>query len=102
MKLIKNLPSFLTNKFFLAFGFFVVWMLFFDRNDVFTIMERKKELREIEESKAFFAHEIEQNKKFAVDLKTNPAALEKYAREKYLMKKENEDLFLVEPATETK
>lgn len=102
MKLIKRLGPFLTNKFFLAFGFFLVWMLFFDKNDVFTLMERKRELREIEESKAFFAHEIDQNKKFAVDLKNNPAALEKYAREKYLMKKDNEDLFLVEPSSAVK
>lgn len=96
MKLIRRLPSFLTNKYFLSLGFFIVWMLFFDKNDVFQTIQRKKELREIEESKAYFAREISENRKFAVDLKSNPAALEKYAREKYLMKRENEDLFLVE------
>lgn len=98
MMLLRRIPSFLRNKFFLAFSFFVVWMLFFDKNDLFTIMERRKELREIEASKDYFSKQIEENKKFAVDLKSNPAALEKFAREKYLMKRENEDLFIVEKA----
>ncbi len=98
MKLIRRIPPFLRNKFLLAISFFVVWMLFFDKNDVFTMLERRKELKELEQSKAHYEKEIAENKKFAVDLKTNPAAIEKFAREKYLMKKDNEDLFIVEKA----
>lgn len=100
MKFVSNLPAYITNKYFLSFSFFVVWMLFFDKNDVFTLMQRKSELREIEASKAYFQKEIDDNKRFAVDLKSNPAALEKYAREKYLMKRPNEDLFLVQKLAE--
>ena len=70
-------------------------MLFFDRNDLFNLLEKKKDLREIEASKAFFEKEIADNKQFTLDLKSNPEAIEKYAREKYLMKRDNEDLFLV-------
>ena len=96
MKLISSILSVLKNKYVLALSFFVVWMLFFDRNDFFTNLERRKELRQIETSKEYYTKEIAENKKFAGDLRTNPVAIEKYAREKYLMKRDNEDLFLVQ------
>lgn len=96
MKLLSHIPSLLRNKFFLAAVCFVIWMLFFDRNDVFTQIERKKELREMQESKAYFEKQINDNRHFSNDLQFNASAIEKYAREKYLMKRENEDLFLIE------
>lgn len=96
MKLLSKIPSFLRNKFFLAGTGFVVWMLFFDRNDVFTQMERKSELREMQESKAYFEKQIKENRHFSNDLQFNASAIEKYAREKYLMKRDNEDLFLIQ------
>jgi cell division protein DivIC len=76
---------------------FVVWMLFFDRNDVFTQIERKSELNELKQSKQYFEKQIAENRKFSKDLQFNASAIEKYAREKYLMKRENEDLFLIQP-----
>jgi hypothetical protein len=85
------------NKFFLAATGFVIWMLFFDRNDVFTQLERKKDLREIRKSKDYFAEKIREDRKLSNDLQFNASALEKYAREKYLMKRDNEDIFLVQP-----
>jgi cell division protein DivIC len=99
MKLIRRIPPILRNKFVLASAFFIVWMLFFDKNDVFSMVERRNELREIQQSKRYFEKEIDANRQFASDLKTNPAAIEKFAREKYLMKKDNEDLFLVQKAS---
>jgi cell division protein DivIC len=96
MKLSKILSQ-IRNKYFIAFTAFVLWMLFFDRNDVFTLMERKKELREIQASKQYFTQRITEDRKFSKDLQFNASAIEKYAREKYLMKRENEELFLVQP-----
>lgn len=98
MKFIKPIFSFFRNKYFLTGSFFIVWMLFFDRNDVFTLLERKKELKKLEESKAYFSKEIADNQKIVGDFKNSPAAIEKFAREKYLMKRENEDLFIVQKA----
>jgi cell division protein DivIC len=95
MKVIQRIPSFLRSKYFLATVFFITWMIFFDRNDMFTQYQRKKELRQIEQSKEYFAKQIAENKQFTVDLRTNPAAIEKFAREKYLMKRDNEDLFII-------
>ena len=97
MSFLSRIPSFLHNKFFLAGAGFVVWMLFFDRNDLLTQLERKKELREIKASQHYFAQRIAEDRKFSKDLQFNASALEKYAREKYLMKRDNEDLFLVQP-----
>jgi cell division protein FtsB len=97
MKLLSHTISFLRNKFLLTFSAFVVWMLFFDRNDVFTQMQRRSELNELKQSKAYFEKQIAENRKFSKDLQFNASAIEKYAREKYLMKRENEDLFIIQP-----
>jgi cell division protein DivIC len=97
MKLLGRTLSLLRNKFLLATAAFVVWMLFFDRNDVFTQMERRSELNELKQSKQYFEKQIAENRKFSKDLQFNASAIEKYAREKYLMKRDNEDLFIIQP-----
>jgi cell division protein FtsB len=96
MKLLSYFPSWLRNKFLLATVVFLVWMLFFDRNDVFTQWERRKELQNLQQSKLYYTEQISQESKFANELKNNPAAIEKYAREKYKMKRDDEDLFLIQ------
>ena len=70
-------------------------MLFLDKNDFFTQNGRRKELRELQQSKRYYTSQISAERKELEALKTNPAALEKLAREKYLMKRDNEELFLV-------
>lgn len=100
MNYLNRIPSFLRNKFFLATVGFVVWMLFFDRNDLLTQRERRRELAEIRQSKEYFLERIAEDRKFSKDLQFNASALEKYAREKYLMKRDNEDLFLIRPLGE--
>ena len=87
----------LRNKFFLTSLGFIIWMLFFDRNDIFTQLDRKRNLREIQVSKTFFAEQIAENRNLSNDLKFNVLSIEKYAREQYLMKRDNEDLFIIEP-----
>jgi cell division protein FtsB len=69
----------------------------FDRNDVFTQIQRRGELNELKQSKQYFEKQIADNKKFSNDLQFNASAIEKYAREKYLMKRDNEDLFVIQP-----
>ena len=97
MKLLSVTFSILRNKFLLALTAFVIWMLFFDRNDLFTQMERRSEFREMKQSRAFYQRQITEHQQFSNELQFNAAAIEKYAREKYLMKRDNEDLFLVQP-----
>ena len=95
MKLLNLLPAWLKNKYFLSAGGFIALMLFFDPKDVFTQIQLQRELKELQVSKAWYQKEIEKETIEIEQLKTNPAAIEKYARENYLMKRENEDIFLV-------
>ena len=89
------LPAWLKNKYFLSAGAFIAWMLFFDPKDVFTQSQHQRELKELQVSKAWYQMEIKKEAIEIEQLRTNPATIEKYARENYLMKRENEDIFLI-------
>ena len=95
----KKFTSIITNKYLLAGGFFVVWMLFFDQRDFFQQRERRAELQKLEAKKKYYLEEISKTKQELQDIQSNPAALEKFARERYLMKKEGEDIFIIEDST---
>ena len=99
MKLLTHIPSWLKNKYVIAIAVFASIMLFFDKNDVFTQSARNRQLKDLQESKQYYTDQIASERKELEQLKSNPGTLEKYAREKYLMKRDNEDLFLIpEPA----
>lgn len=101
MKALRLLAAILRNKYLLTITVFAVWMLFFDKNDVFTLMQRRRDLAEVEKSKAYFSQKIAESKKFSKDIQSDAAAIEKFARERYFMKRENEDLYLIQlPGTE--
>ena len=93
---LSKISRFLTNKFFLATVGFLMIMLFLDKNDLFTIMERNRELNDLEVSRDHYNKELMGLHKIKSDLETDPATIEKLAREKYLMKRDNEDIFLTE------
>jgi len=90
------------NKYVLSLIVFVVWISFFDRNDLFTQWDRKQELQKLETSTAFYEKEIANTKKDLMDLNNKPAILEKFAREKFYLKRPDEDLFLVNDSTDKK
>jgi cell division protein DivIC len=96
LKFLSYIPSFIRNKYLLALTAFTIWMLFFDKNDVFTQRERKRELNALQESKTYYTEEIAKEKKISEELRSNPAAIEKYARENYLMKRDSEDIFIIQ------
>lgn len=98
----KKLTSIITNKYFLAGGFFVVWMLFFDQRDFFQQRERNAELKKLEAKKQYYLDEINKTQQELNDIQSNHAALEKFARERYLMKKDGEDIFIIEDSVEAK
>lgn len=83
------------NKYFLSVAAFIVWMLFFDRNDMISQYEFKSEVNKLQEEKDFYVKEISQVKKDLNELNTNLNTAEKFAREKYFMKKDNEDVFVI-------
>lgn len=98
----KKVSSILLNKYLLAGGFFIVWMLFFDQRDFFYVREQKQKLKELENKKKYYEQEIAKTRKELNDLQNNPAALEKFARERYIMKKEGEDIFIIEDCSSSK
>jgi cell division protein FtsB len=96
MSILSHIPSPLRNKFLLAGTGFFVWMLFFDNDNFFTQMERGRQLRQNREGIVYFTKQISDSRQFTDDLKLDPEKLEKYARERYKMKKDNEDQFLIQ------
>ena len=85
----------LRNKYVLTSLIFFLWLLVFDQNN---LSERRKinlEYRELIEEKEHYLDKIEEDSKRIEELKTDDENLEKFAREQYLMKKENEDIFII-------
>jgi cell division protein FtsB len=70
-------------------------MIFFDENSLINHWELDKEIDKLEKSNEYYRDQIEQDKK-VIDNLNDPDSLEKYAREEYKMKKENEEIFLIE------
>ena len=91
----KKLIELLRNKYFLAVVAFVVWMLFFDKNDIFSQYEYRSEVNKLQQERDFYVKETAIVKKDLNELDSNLNTAEKFAREKYFMKKDNEDVFVV-------
>ena len=83
------------NKYFLVTAAFAVWMIFFDRNDLFSQYEYHQQVSKLEQERDFYQKETAKVAKDLEELNSNPQQLEKFAREKYLMKKDNEDVFVI-------
>ena len=83
------------NKFFWVTAAFLVWMLFFDKNDLLSQYQYHQEVSKLKTERDFYTKETEKVTKDLSELTSNPAQLEKFAREKYLMKKDNEDIFVI-------
>ena len=96
MRLLHNIPKSLKNKYLLTGVGFTCWMLFFDDRDIITThFRQRQELHKLEQSLNYFKDQIKITEEELLSLESDPARLEKYAREKYKMKKDNEDIFIV-------
>jgi len=89
------LLRFLSNKYVIVLVFFTVWMLFLDNYSYLDHRLLDKEIDELEDNKEYYLEEIKQDKKNIKTLK-NPHQVEKFAREKYYMKKDSEDIYIIE------
>jgi cell division protein FtsB len=85
----------LRNKYAITIIMFVVWVAFFDRNDLIAQYTYSKKLDKLRQDREYYLAEIDVNKKSMDELMSNTRNLEKFAREKYLMKRENEEIFLL-------
>lgn len=96
MQAIKKIIPFVANRYFIACLAFIVWMLFFDQRDFFTQRDRAAELEKLEQAKAYYQKEISTTQDQLNNLQSNPGAVEKYARERYLLRREGEEVYLFE------
>ena len=94
-ELFQRIPPFLKNFYFLSSLFFVFWLAFVDSNDLFLQSQLSNKRSDLLQAKEFYQEQILEVKNDRAALESNPDLLEKLAREKYLMKKENEDLFII-------
>lgn len=93
--MVKRILFFAKNKFVIASAAFIIWMLFFDRNDLSLQMQFGKQKKELQAEKEFYEKEIAKIEKNLEELNSDQKKLEKFARENYLMKKENEDVYVI-------
>jgi len=91
----KKYLKYTKNFYFLFTLFFIVWMVFIDSNDIFTQFKLGSKIRELEKQKEFYQDRKAKILADREELMSNYELLEKFARERYLMKRESEDLYVV-------
>jgi cell division protein FtsB len=92
----KRLPPIFRNFYWVTGLSFLVWMLFLDSNDLISRFKLGSKLRTLEKEKQYYQAKIKEVEEDRKELLTNKELLEKFAREKYLMKKEKEDIFIIQ------
>jgi len=91
----QRLIDLFKNKYFLVSLAFLIWMVFFDKNDLFSQYQYRQQVIKLKKELEFYQRETAKVRKELDELNSNPQKLEKFAREKYLMKKKNEDVFII-------
>lgn len=83
------------NKYLIVLVGFVIWIMFFDENNLMQHRKNLAELEQLESQVEFYKQKIEADKRKLYELQTNDENLEKFAREQFLMKKADEDIFVI-------
>jgi cell division protein DivIC len=96
-KLAKFLPYF-RNFYVVVGGIALVWILFFDRYNFMDRLETQLRIKDLRADLAFYREERDNIEETRNMLESDMQEIERYARERYMMKRENEDLFLIPPA----
>ena len=85
----------LMNKYTITLLIFLVWLAFFDRNSLVGKMQLRGKIATLKKEKAYYQNKIEEDNRKMKELLSNKDNLEKFAREQYLMKNKNEDIFVI-------
>lgn len=93
--MLSKVPSIFKNFFFIIGILFVVWMMFFDSNDIFNQIKKTKKYNALKKEKAYYEQNIERGERDLENLRSDKSRLERFAREKYHMKKEDEEVYIV-------
>lgn len=92
---VDRIPRLLRSRYFLIGLGFAMWVLFFDRNNIVAQFKVQRSMEELVEKKAYLEAEIGKVKRDKRDLFSSEASLEEFARERYYMKRDNEDVFII-------
>ncbi len=87
--------KYINNRYFYTGLAFLVWLAFFDNDSILEQIKLSNKINDLKQEKSFYKTEIQKNKSALNALKYDTTQLEKYAREKYFMKKDNEDVYVV-------
>ncbi len=91
----KNFKLFFLNKYLIVFLVFAVFVTFFDKHNLIQRWQSYRKINQLEEDLKFYQEEIKATKQKMIELQSSKENLEKFAREQYFMKKENEDIFII-------
>lgn len=100
--LFNRIPPILKNRYFLTLIVFFIWILLFDNNNLIDRYHYMKNLRQLERDKVYYQERIEEDSRKLNELRTSDENLEKFAREQYFMKKDNEDIYIIVDEDEEK
>ena len=93
--MISKILNFLKKTYIIIIILFVIWMIFFDTNSLLMHFELNKKIKKLENQKTYYQNEIKKDRASINEIESD-SGIEKYAREKLFMKKENEEIFLIE------
>jgi cell division protein FtsB len=91
----KKLLKYGSNFYVLSVLFFLFWMIFIDSNNIVNHIRMSRQISQLEDQKEFYLEKKEKIKAEREELVSNPQLLEKFARERYLMKKPTEDIYVI-------
>jgi len=94
-KIGKRLQSLLLNKYSIVFMVFAVFVTFFDEHNLINRWKTSQKISQLEVELKYYQNEIKSTKQKKNELQSSNDNLEKFAREQYYMKKENEDIFII-------
>ena len=94
-ELVLKIVKPIINKYLIALVAFLVWIMFFDDNNLRQHQKNIQELALLQEQVNFYRHKIEADKRKLFELQTNDENLEKFAREQFFMKKANEEIYVI-------
>lgn len=91
----RKFKRFIRNRYYLTLLLFFVYILVFDTNDLVSQISAYAELYKLRQQKVYYQNDLEETKKQIHELSSNKVSLEKFAREQYRMKRDNEDVFVI-------
>ena len=93
---VNRILPYLKNIYALTIGGYLIWMLFLDANNIPNQFNTRVKMLRLEDEKEYYLQKIDEVKQDREELLSDPELLEKFAREKYLMRKPKEDVYVIE------